>query len=329
LATNRPPDGPIFLLGSHKSGSSLLRGLLDDHPRLFVLPTEIHFFQYTGFWVDYRLRRALPRAMDRVQKIEALTELVRKTNEHEDPYADSVTAGLYDVERFRRSLESSRFQSPRELFDAYVHALHVSLTGAKLPAAVRVVEKSVENTEHAVTLRHMFPDCSFVHIVRNPYASLVALRKSRPGPGYPSLRAGACSLQNTYYNLYRNEGVLDRYMTVRYEDLVTQNAATMERIAEFLEVEFLEVLLRPTLMGKPWGGNSTGGKGFSGVSAAPLEHWKREVNDLEIHLVNRMLAHVLDRFGYERMVPRRSAVLPVKGEKPSTWLRNRILLRWV
>jgi hypothetical protein len=39
----------IFILGAHKSGSSLLRSLLDGHPQLFAIPLETHLFQTAGF----------------------------------------------------------------------------------------------------------------------------------------------------------------------------------------------------------------------------------------------------------------------------------------
>ena len=88
---------PIFILGSHKSGSSLLRSLLDGHPRLFVFPKEIHFFQYAGYWVDYRLRAAKPAQLSREQLIERLYEIVSGYNRSRDPYADSIIAGKFNM----------------------------------------------------------------------------------------------------------------------------------------------------------------------------------------------------------------------------------------
>ena len=68
---------PVFLLGSHKSGSSLLRSLLDGHPELAVLPKETHLFQFTNHWVDYRRRRNLPRPLDRQQFFDSLLQQIR------------------------------------------------------------------------------------------------------------------------------------------------------------------------------------------------------------------------------------------------------------
>lgn len=41
-------EKPVFVLGSRKSGTSLLRSLLDGAEGLFVVPCETHFFQRTG-----------------------------------------------------------------------------------------------------------------------------------------------------------------------------------------------------------------------------------------------------------------------------------------
>lgn len=38
----------IFILGAHKSGTSLVRSLLDGHPDLNVVPIELHFLRHLG-----------------------------------------------------------------------------------------------------------------------------------------------------------------------------------------------------------------------------------------------------------------------------------------
>ncbi len=80
LITSRRLAQPISILGSHKSGSSLLRRLLDGHPTFFVIPTESYYFQFTGHWVDYGLRYAWPKTMSTSEKIEFLVALTEKKN---------------------------------------------------------------------------------------------------------------------------------------------------------------------------------------------------------------------------------------------------------
>lgn len=329
MTTTKPNlTAPIFLLGCHKSGSSMLRSLLDNHPQLFAIPMEIHYFQYTGYWVDYRLRRAWPKEMNLPEKMASLGKLVADTNTNEDPYADSILAGTLNLDKFQSFMAANPdVTTPRELFEVYVGALYYGLTGESLPEGMRILEKSVEHAEWAVHLRQMFPDCRFVHIVRNPYASLVAIRKSKPdGNSYPLMRDFILSLQNSYYNLYRNEGILDNYLIVKYEDLLTDTEKMMRQIADFVGIEFTEDLLTPTLMGKPWGGNSSSGNSFTKISTAPLSSWKSKVEDVEIRLVNAFLEPVLERFGYDKVQPQKSKYYLIKGESCKTYAKNRSLL---
>ena len=328
----RPRSGtltaPVFLLGAHKSGSSLLRSLLDGHPDLCVLPAEIHYFQLAGYWIDYRLRRALPQRMDRDAMIRSLTDFVDRQNRNDDRYADSVLKGRLDPEAFRAHLEGVDLDTPAAAFTGFACALAASL-GTPLAAGTRIVEKSVENAENAVALRSMFPDCRFVHIVRNPYAGLVAVRRAQTRHGrFPALADTALSFKNSYYFLFRNLGVLDNYEVVRYEDLLCESEETMRGVAHFLDLPFSESLLEPTLLGEPWGGNSTSDQTFDGISRDPLTRWKEHITDLEIRIVNQLLAPVLDRFEYERLEPRRGTYAPVRGESFKSYLKNRALL-WI
>ncbi len=324
-------NSPIFILGPHKSGSSLLRSLLDHHPQLFVVPFETHYFQYTGYWVDYRLRQSYPKPLNKINKndvIESLTKYINNRNTSEDPYADSIVTGWFNVSQFKSFMESHDWETPGELFSVYMKALHLSLTGKEFPDNLRIVEKSVENAEYAVSLRKMFPDSRFIHIVRNPYAGLVAIRRYKGKNSYPFLREAIFSLKNSYYHLYKNQAVLDNYMIVKYEELLTSPETVMREISSFLKIEFADILLQPTNFGKAWGGNSTNNQSFTGVSSAPLKTWKSRVNHLEISLVNAMLSPVLDLFGYEKIVPKKRHYFPVSGEKPEIYIKNRSLF-WV
>jgi protein-tyrosine sulfotransferase len=314
---------PIFILGSHKSGSSLLRSLFDNHPELYVIPTEVHYFQCSGYWIDYRLRYSLPSPKNNRDLIEYFVQFVGKKNSHVDPYADSVVTNQFDLDKFRDFLEKSNLTTPSQAFEAYIQALYFSTEGQLLPSELRIVEKSVENAEFAIFLRQMMPDCKFVHIVRNPYATLVAIRKVKTKSNYPFLQDFIASLWNSYYYLLKNQAFLDNYLVVRYEELLSNPQEKMKEISEFIEIQYSDTLLKPTLMGKAWGGNSSNSQQFSHISTAPLSKWKKEINDLEIHLVNSQLGTVIEELGYERLTPEKSKYWPIQGEDIKSYFKNR------
>lgn len=320
---------PIFVLGSHKSGTTLLRSLLDGAPELFVLPCEGHFFQFGGYWVDYALRRSLPDKLDFEQLVENFTKHVEASNERTSLTSPVDLVGKWDTPRFVNYLRTyghARYdeQGYRGFLDTYIEAIHTSLEGSK-PLPARFVEKSVENAEFATLLRKLYPDSKFVHIIRNPYATLVALRKHQSGRQYPFLAGAIDSLNNSYYYLYKNQELLSDYMVIRYEELVTRTEEMMRRVAEFVEVEFAQALVRPTVMGLPWPGNSSSDERFDGVSSEPLTRWRREIEPLEIEFVNLLFSHILDDYGYQPLEAGGSPYFPCPRERMKTYVANRFL----
>ncbi len=322
-------ERPVFLLGAHKSGTSLLRSLLDGHPSLSVFPRETHFFQYAGYWVDYALRSAVPfeRSVDALVKTFRgyLEELQRDTN----PFSDSPGIVVWDADRFEAYFRGCDISRPPRLFAAYLNALYYSQHSNTLPSGVRVVEKSVENAEYASPLMHMFPDARCLHIVRNPYATVVALRRMKCQRGYIRLRRIAESLYNSWYYLIKNMDTVDPYLVVRYEDLLEDNVNTMTSVASYLEIDIVDSLFEPTVLGRQWSGNSTSGIRLNGVSTAPLEAWRSIITDFEVHLVNQIAGPIFDRFGYKKLEPRRRSYWPVRGESLHVYLSNRFCLgKW-
>jgi hypothetical protein len=317
---------PIFILGAHKSGTSLLRSLLDGHPSLFVIPFETHIFQMASYWVDYRFRRSRPPVLELKEIKRKYTDLVNHYNNTPDPLADSDLVGKIDVSILKRELnvEVSSFV---ELIILYFRSLYNCFFRNSMPDEIRVVEKSVENAEFAWDLKELFPDAMFIHILRNPYANLVALRHKlrRQWSGYPLIGIALASLNNSYYHLYRNRRLLKDYKVIKYEDILNYPEETMNVVSNFLEIDFAESLVSPTSLGKPWKGNSSRGIEFSTISAKNLDVWRNEINELEICYINRYFSFILDDFGYEAVDQRRSIWWPVWREGVIAYLANRMI----
>lgn len=325
---------PLFILGSHKSGTSLLRNLLDGVEGFFVAPIELHFFEFAGLWVDYQIRRSLPTESAFDQVLQRILTAVERSNQRSagnGKYGgDSlIVAGSWDIPRLREHLVQNakpayERKDLRGFIDAYVEAVHLGLRGELPPADTRFVEKSVENAEFAPLIKKLYPDAQFIHIVRNPYAALVSIRKFKPYKGkYPYLGTFLDALENSYYHALRNPLVLPDYLVMRYEDLLTEPEAAMRKVAAHLDIPFSPVMLQPSAMGEQWKGNSMSGRDFQGISTYPLESWKKEINPLEIDLVSTLLPHVLTTFDYERLAPPASPLRPAKAETCRIFLANR------
>lgn len=324
-ASNYFNPQPVFILGAHKSGSSLLRSLLDGHPALFVIPIETHFFQLANYWVDYRLRRSRPpqRSIEEAKK--AFIDLVARYNTRGDTMSDSDMVGRFDLQRFQQALEACEPGSQEELFTGYVRAIYAGIYQAELPEELRVVEKSVENAEFVPDLKKMFPGARFIHVIRNPYANLVSLRRHTGRSGYPFLMPALSSLYNNYYHLDRNRRLLEDCVVLKYEDLLEDPAGCMSRIADHLNINYLDLLLQPSLCGQPWVGNSSRGITFASIEPGNADRWRPDINHLEIAYTNRFLSHLLKAYTYPSLQPTKSRWLPVRGESLKTYTLNRLI----
>ena len=320
-------NAPVFILGSHKSGTSLLRSLLDNHHDLAVMPAETHFFQYNGYWVDYKLRRRLPSHPHAPSMETALRNYISDHKGGHGPYSANPGFDAFDMDACLSFVKNKAATSIQERYELYMGAIYNSFFGENLPDNKRIVEKSVENAEFARILRMLFPDSFFIHIVRNPYATLTSIRKSKSVRHYPFLGNIISSLYNSFYYLSKNGIGFDRYKIIRYEDLINNTDAVMREIAEFIHIKFDDILLKPTSKGGLWKGNSTSDVQFEGVSQFPLDNWKRHITDLEICLTNRIGDYILKKFEYATLKARKpSLFIPAKKEGVITYLMNRLLL---
>lgn len=324
---------PIFILGAHKAGTSLLRALLDNHPQLSVLPVESHPFQHLHYGIDYPFRFQRPGSLSREAWLSNVRRCIETYNEKDDYQADAAMAGKLDLEAFEGVLRDADSRNLfgrmdlREWIETYFLAIQAgSGFEPEKTTGRRFVEKSVEHFEFAWDLSAMFPDAQFLHIVRNPYANLVAIRKYKGKKRFPKLRSAIKALKANFYWLERNQRLLSNYQVLRYEDLVQAPRANMATVASSLGLEWQDSLLEPTSLGAPWSGNSTTNHAFQGVSSNSLTSWRGGIHPLEADLVNRHLAEVLDRFGYAKETPASSIWQLGPKESPGVYLRNRLLL---
>jgi hypothetical protein len=315
---------PIFIMGATKSGTSLLRSLLDGHSSLFVIPTESHFFRtISGDWVAYSRSRPVRRHADDWNDVmaSALDQIMEDTNRRGGGHY------AYDRARFMDHVRGRETQVPGRQFEEYLSALQYSISGCTPGDNTRIVEKSVENAEFAFPLRTMFPDSSLIHVVRNPYANIVALRKFRMmGRGYPSMAGSIQQLSLSYHQLWLNMRYIPNYIVLKYEDIIMNTRDTMCALCERIGIEYEPCLLAPTVQGKAWQGNSTSCQAFIGLSKAPLSAWMEDITMYERYAVNVVAKPVLEHFGYayqDASFP----WLPNWRESPRAYVMNRLALR--
>ncbi len=213
---------PFFIIGTGRSGTTLLQRMLAAHPGI-VIPPETHFFSR----FDPALRFTDPL---RPRDVGAYLQRVRA-----DPWWGEL--GL-DIDAYRAHIEADGRDA--------IGMLWWMLRALEPDAAegVRFGEKTPHHEKRVARIRSLFPDARFIHIVRDPRDVVVSLRREEWWP-WKSVQRTARAVRKTLHRQEYTERALgERYARVRYEDLVLDPEPTLRRLCEFLGEAFDERMLR-------------------------------------------------------------------------------------
>ena len=74
----------------------------------------------------------------------------------------------------------------------------------------------------------------------------------------------------------------DKFLVVRYVDLVRNPKVVMEEVCRFVGLDFVSTMLKPTRAGKEWAGNSAFQEAFNSVDSTPVDQWTDYLTEHEI-----------------------------------------------
>lgn len=263
---------PCFIVGCHRSGTTLAAAILDRHPQIAV-PPETWF-----------CRGVLPRYLAaRPQTRAAAVEVFLRGPTGAD-------LGLSAAEILAR-LDNP---SPPSLFRA-VLAAYAAKSGKSL-----AVEKTPVHLFYTPLLSRWYPKARFISVIRD--GRDVALSWLRVPWGSGTL-AGRClawdeAMRETEGHLRRLEG---RYMPVRFETLLRDPEGTVKAIDEFLGLDYDPRQLLPRATGailpheRPWKGKAAEALDPSRVGA-----WRKAATLEERRIMQALMWPYLWHFGYER-----------------------------
>jgi hypothetical protein len=260
---------PVFVCGLARSGTTLLRDLLDGHPQLVALPDETGFYGATArALADIRSDRHLSYLGCRwLEKLAARPPfwLLGPFASAASPYVAFARdyAGWWQVSERRNEARNNAWP-----LAAFALAYAQRLGGGTLPPDARIwVEKTPGHYRFLARIWQDFPAAKVIQIVRRPEAVLASVKISaRRMPPHRSYRRRTVEhilrqMAVAYWVAADNHARLpdDRYCLVRYEDLTADPDMVMLRIARFLEIEPQPSLLLPTVAGRPAANNSSFG----------------------------------------------------------------------
>jgi sulfotransferase family protein len=280
------PNPYLFIVGSARSGTTLLRRIVAAHRQIAITP-ETH-------WV--------PRWYE---KRKGVTPQGTVTSELLDRLANSRRFPRYGIAR--EDLEQLLEAADPVTYSTFVRGfydLYGRVSGKRL-----VGDKTGEYARHIPTLHALWPEARFVHLIRDGRNVCLSVLdwKEKPGASrFATWREDRVSTIAFWWKrnvqLAREAGTrlpAELYYEIRYEALVMQPEEECKSLCDFLDVRFDGSMLRFHE------GRTRTEPGLTAKSAwlpitPGLRDWRSEMSKDHLERFEAAAGDVLDELGYER-----------------------------
>ena len=205
-----------FVVGVARSGTTLLRLMLDAHPRM-AIPPETHFIP--------KLVKALEEQPG--DPHEVAFELITTHRRWPDFGLDADELR----ERFDRIDPLTAGDAMRGFYGLYAEHQGKPRWGDKSPSYVRRMRR----------VASALPEAHFIHLVRDGRDA--ALSQVEVDFGAETVAEAAEQWADGIAKARRQAKRVDHYMELRYEDLVAEPEPGLQRVCEFIDLEWDPVML--------------------------------------------------------------------------------------
>lgn len=274
---------PFFVVGSGRSGNTLLRRILDSNskiyipPETYVLGRAINLFKQNQH-LDWRQIVYLILAQFEFHReFETFGVSLR-------PLAEELIQTPYH----QRSLAFilNKFYE----YSAFQHGSSFERWGDKTPL----------NTFFLKEILSVFPDAQFIHLIRDGLD--VVPSYTRAGI-YDSINDAS---ERWVKSVKLASDFVEKHpktcITVKYEDLVTSPEATVIQICNFLNIDFDQVMLNSHEHAQTMGdvvARNHHQKVFEPISSGSIGKGRKTLKDKEVEVILELIGKERSRFGYE------------------------------
>jgi len=295
-----------FIVGRGRSGTTLLRAMLDSHPAMAV-PPESHFV------VPLIKRRRTLEKGGRLSVDPFIADLGRRYGfQRWDIELGSVE------DRLREGEPLDLAEGIRQVFHLY----------AQMRGKTRYAEKTPMNVLHIPLLAAVFPEARFIHLIRD--GRDVALSYLDTDFGVSTLSESAVQWRR-FVLTGRRAGTqigARRYREVRYEELVEQPETVLRSLCSFLELPFDQAMLAYPTRADELLRRTSHPEHHDRIRMPPtagLRDWRRDMEPEAVVRFEAIAGDLLDDLGY----PRGASEVPRSALRSAGRVRGIQLIRRV
>ena len=255
---------PIFIGGAGRSGTTLLRVILDSHSRIACGPELKVIPSVADLWAKFRSEYA--------------------------PFLAESWMGENEVD---------------EIFRGFIANLLEPLR--RHEGKARVAEKSPNNVFYFAHLHRIFPDATFLHMLRDGrdvVASLLTMRWTTPA-GAPVDYTRDARLAARYWARavragrdFAQTAGGKRYREIRYEELVSRPEPCLRSLFTYLDEPWEPAVMRFYERPRALGGESSAVQVTRAIHAGSVGRWEIELTKDERAAVKDEVGALLIELGY-------------------------------
>jgi hypothetical protein len=283
VANKRPR--PLLMMPLRRCGSHALRLRMNFNPE-FHSPYPLHivdFMPLVPLYGDLEDDRAYFRLVVDVIGLQAVSMV---------KWPDMVYDPVEIFEQLRHEPRSVH----RIVWELLLRA--GERTGAKI-----VMDKSLDSVHYADELMRLFPDMLFLNVVRDPRGQVASMNRAIIHDFDSTLNA------RTWVQAHdAARALLDRYpertLTIRYEDFLSDQEATLRSVCSFAGIDFLPQMLdvahspearKISKLSALWSSNC-----FAPIPAN-ADKFKQQLSVDDIRVIETLARDYMQAYGYELM----------------------------
>lgn len=299
-------DKVFFIVGNSRSGTTMMLRILNNHPDVFVL-NELHFFEQLWSPDDKNKEMSRSQAVDLAAKL-LFIQKEGYTGEMDAAKYRFEAAGL--VEQMER-----KHYFPHNIYSQLMWQV-TQQEGKKIPC-----EKTPQNVFYLKEILELYPHARIINMVRDPRAILLSQKRKwlrrKMGATFITRKEAfrlrinyhpytLSKLWNAAISAGRKFSEHPAVMTVRFEDILDNPAATMQEICHHLQIQYY-----PEMLEIPQASSSNeADSNEKGIKKERAGNWQKGgLSKEEIAICERTCHENLSYYGYEIKNP---AVNPFK-----------------
>jgi hypothetical protein len=180
-----------------------------------------------------------------------------------------------------------------------------------------VMDKSLDSVHYADELMTLHPDMLFVNVVRDPRAQVASMNRAIIHD-FDSLLNARTWLAAHRAADHVQQRWPERVLTMRYEDFLSDQEATLRRLCDFLGIAFLPQMLdvggsqearQIAQLSALWSSNC-----YAPI-AANVDKFKQQLSAHEINVIETLTGDYMDRYGYTRLSAGDAELTPEATER--------------